>query len=123
MPKLLWLPSVLLLAGCASVGTKVSEQQAQSFVVGKSTYSEVVATLGPPTSTVTNSTTQNRAVVYSYGAAQSKPQNFIPIIGPLIGGHNTQSAAAIFIFDKDGTLLRTTTSNGQGTTGINLAAE
>jgi hypothetical protein len=38
-----------VLAACAASGVQVTEQQAQSFQVGRSTYSEVIAALGEPT--------------------------------------------------------------------------
>jgi hypothetical protein len=75
MRNFLGLATAFLLAGCASVGTKVSEQQAQSFQVGKSTYSDVVATLGNPTSTTTNSS-GTKVAIYSYGGCASAPAEF-----------------------------------------------
>ena len=74
--------TALSLAGCAASGVQVTEEQAQSFQPGKATYADVVAALGPPTVTTTQSN-GNRIAVYSYAAVQSRPQNFIPYIGPL----------------------------------------
>ena len=47
-----------LLTGCAAAGVQVTDQQAQSFQVGRATYADVVAQLGQPTtvSTSTNGT-------------------------------------------------------------------
>jgi hypothetical protein len=58
-----------LLAGCAASGVKVSEQQAQSFKVGTSTYNDVVAALGPPTSTTVNSD-GIRMAAYNYTSSR-----------------------------------------------------
>src|SRR5262249_5770169 len=92
-----------------------------SFKAGKSTYGDVVAALGPPTSTTTSSNGK-RSAVYSYAAVQARPQNFIPYIGPFISGYDTKSSAVTFEFDARGVL--TSTSSTQGTAGIgaNLAA-
>jgi hypothetical protein len=110
-----------LLASCAASGVKVSEQQAESFKVGSSTYNDVVAALGPPTtSTVTADGT--RMAVYSYAAVRSQAQNFIPYIGPLVAGYDTQSSAVTFTFNQAGVLTGTSsTQTGMGT-GANLAA-
>lgn len=111
----------LMLAGCAASGVQVSEEQAQSFQIGRATYADVVATLGPPTIVSTQSN-GNRIAIYSYAAVQSRPQNFIPYIGPLVSGYDTKSSAVSFTFDGRGVLANmTSTQTGIGT-GANLAA-
>ena len=60
----------VVLGGCAASGVQVTEQQAQSFQVGRSTYSDVVAALGEPTE-VSSSSNGNRVAVYSYSAVAS----------------------------------------------------
>ena len=110
-----------VLAGCAASGVQVTEQQAQGFQVGKSTYAEVVAGLGEPT-TVNSSSKGERVAVYSYSAVSSRPQNFIPYIGPLVSGYDTKSSAVTFIFDSKGILRETTSSQNSMGGGANLAA-
>jgi predicted PurR-regulated permease PerM len=115
------LLSCHLLAGCAASGVQVSEQQAQSFQVGRSTYADVVATLGEPTTSTVSSNGQ-RMAIYSYAAVQARPQNFIPYIGSLVAGYDTTSSAVVFMFDQRGVLASTSsTKSGMGT-GANLAA-
>lgn len=111
----------VLLTGCAASGVQVTEQQAQEFKVGKSTYSDVVAALGAPTAT-TLSSGGTRTAVYSYAAVQSRPQNFIPYIGPLMAGYDTKSSAVSFTFDARGVLTGTTSMQGGTGMGTNLAA-
>jgi hypothetical protein len=72
-----------VLGGFAASGVQVTEQQAQSFRVGKTTYPEIVTALGEPT-TVNSSSSGNRVAVYSYSSIASRPQNFIPYVGPLV---------------------------------------
>lgn len=110
-----------LLIGCASSGVKVSEQQAKSFKVGSSTYSDVVAALGEPT---TNTVTSNgiRTISYNYTSIRSQPQNFIPYLGPLVAGYDNQSSSVTFNFDQRGVLAGTTSSQTGMGTGANLAA-
>jgi hypothetical protein len=110
-----------LLAGCAASGVKVSEQQAQSFKVGTSTYNDVVAALGPPTSTTVNSD-GIRMAAYNYTSIRSQPQNFIPYLGPLVAGYDNQSSSVTFTFAQNGVLTGTTSSQSGTATGANLAA-
>jgi len=111
----------LSLAGCAASGVKVSDEQAQNFQVGRSTYADVVGTLGPPTTT-SSSTNGMRVAIYSYAAVQSRPQNFIPYIGPLVAGYDRSSSAVTFTFDARGILTNTTSTQNNLGTGANLAA-
>lgn len=110
-----------VLAGCAASGVKVSEQQAQSFQVGKSTYADVVSQLGDPTTSTVDSK-GTRIAVYNYSAIQSRPQNFIPYIGPLVSGYDTKSSAVSFTFDKRNVLTDTSSSQTNVGMGANLAA-
>lgn len=110
-----------LLIGCASSGTKVSEQQAESFKVGSSTYSDVVAVLGEPTST-TIASNGTRTAQYNYTSIRSQPQNFIPYLGPLVAGYDNQSSSVTFNFDQRGILASTTSTQSGAGVGANLAA-
>lgn len=110
-----------LLAACAAAGVKVSEQQAQAFRVGSSTYSDVVAGLGPPTSTSLSSN-GTRTAIYSYASVRSQPQNFIPYVGGLVAGYDRQTSAVVFTFDQNGVLTNTTSTQTGIGAGANLAA-
>ena len=52
MRKLIAISTALLLAACASAGTKVTQAQADSFVKGQTTKAQVIAQLGLPQSDV-----------------------------------------------------------------------
>lgn len=112
---------VALLNACAASGVQVTEKQAETFKVGKSTYAEVVAGLGEPT-TVNTSSKGERTAVYSYSAVSSRPQNFIPYIGPWVSGYDTKSSAVTFVFDSKGILKETASSQSNMGAGANLAA-
>ena len=111
----------LLSAGCTATGVQVTEQQAQAFQVGRSTYAEVVASLGEPTS-MTSSSKGDRVAVYAYSAVSERPQNFIPYIGPLVAGYDTKSSAVTFVFDQRGVLKETYSAQNRVGSGDNLAA-
>jgi hypothetical protein len=110
-----------LLVGCAASGVKVSEQQADSFKVGTSTYDDVVASLGPPTSTTKNPD-GTRIAAYSYASVRSQPQNFIPIINRLAAGYDKETSSVTFAFDQRGVLTGTTSTQSGAAAGANLAA-
>jgi hypothetical protein len=113
--------AVVFLTACAASGVQVTEQQAQSFQVGKSTYPEVVSALGQPTS-VTSSSNGNRVAIYSYAAVAARPQNFIPYIGPWVAGYDTKSSAVTFVFDPRGILRETSSTQNNLGSGANIAA-
>lgn len=110
-----------LLAGCASAGVKVSEQQAEAFKVGTSTYADVVTALGPPTTTTLDAKGM-RTAAYTYSSIRAQPQNFIPYVGRLVEGYDHQSSVVTFAFDQSGILTGTTSSQSGIAAGANLAA-
>ena len=110
-----------VFTGCAASGVQVTEQQAQAFQVGRSTYADVVAGLGVPTS-VTSSSRGERVAVYAYAAIASRPQNFIPYIGELVGGYDRKSSAVTFVFDQRDILTETRSIQNNAGSGANLAA-
>ena len=63
--------------------------------------------------------------MYNYSAVRSQAQNFIPYIGSLVAGYDTQSTSVTFTFDPRGVLASTTSSEtgiGTGQTSPPAAA-
>jgi len=60
--------------------------------------------------------------IYSYAAVSSRPQNFIPYIGPLVSGYDTKSSTVTFTFDARDNLVNMTSTQGTLGTGAYLAA-
>jgi hypothetical protein len=121
MKAVIGLLAWLALAACASSGVQVSEDQARSFKIGAATYAEVVAALGPPSSSTVSSNGQ-RTAIYSYAQTQIRPQTFIPYVGGLVAGSDTKTSAAVFVFDSRGILQNMSSSQGQIGSGANLTA-
>ena len=96
-------------------------KQAESFKVGTSTYNDVVATLGAPTSTTLNPD-GTRVAAYSYSSVRSQPQNFIPIVNRFAAGYDKETSAVTFTFDRVGVLTGTTSTQSGAAAGVNLAA-
>lgn len=100
--KKLSLLAVLLLAGCATAGTKVDPGRVAQFEHGTTTMTQVVASLGPP-QVLTNLPDGTVIAVYSYAAVRMSPAAFIPIVGLAANHTDMQSQTYSFIF-KDGVL-------------------
>ena len=103
MRKAIAVLAVIILAGCASSGVHVSESQVSDFSKGVTTYDEVVAVLGSPT-TRTRDASGNVTAEYVYTEYQTRPETFIPYAGMLVGGTDTRMSNANFVFSPDGIL-------------------
>ncbi len=98
-----WLLAIVTLAGCVSSGRPVDQAKVAAFERGKTTSAEVQAALGPPNgSSVLGD--GSSVLVYAYTHAQARPESFIPIIGPLVGGADATSQTVSFTFGPDGVL-------------------
>lgn len=104
--KKLTIIFLLSVSACASSGTKVEQSSFSAFQKGKSTCAEIEAQLGRPSQ---RELRDNGDVViyYSYVAAQSHPENFIPIIGAFVRGYDTESTIAGFKCNSSGVLIKT----------------
>ncbi|MEX3901288.1 hypothetical protein [Paraburkholderia sp. BR10954] len=106
------LLSGALLAGCMSAGVEVRPEQMAAFRRGATTLGDVTAKLGPA-SVQTALDDGTTLLVYTFVTSRPHPENYIPFIGALVGGADTRSSAAVFLFDGHGVLksANTTTSN------------
>jgi len=87
-----------------STGTKVDTAQIQQFQKGATTYDQVVAALGDPTS-VSTASDGKKAAVYSYAQSKIRPESFIPYVGLVAGGADVKSTAVVFRFDANERLV------------------
>jgi len=119
MRNLIFSLCALALAGCVASGVKVDEKQLSGFQKGKTTYSDVIAQLGTPTSSTLRSDGV-RTVAYSYVQAQARPESFIPIVGAFAGGADSRASFVVLVFDADGVLTSFTSSTAQYGMGTGL---
>jgi len=121
MRLLAFLLGVMLLTGCVSSGVRVDEANLTSFEKGKTSYSEVIGRLGQPT---TNALMPDgrRMLIYSWMQARARPQGFIPLVGPFIGGADSRATSVIIWIGMDGRLESYSASQSQFGTGRNLEA-
>lgn len=111
--------AAVLLSGCVSSGTKVTQTDISQFKKGVTTEAEVVAKLGKPTGTsITSSGT--KIDVYSYVHAAANAASYIPIVGLAAGGATGESTVVMFTFDANGVLKEytATQSNSDVKTGL-----
>lgn len=101
--QMLAIGSALLLAGCVSAGTQVSERQAGQFQKGVTTEQQVVAKLGQPTTTTLNAD-GTRVDTYTFTRATPNAVDFVPIVGLFAGGAHGRTTNVSFNFNKGGVL-------------------
>jgi outer membrane protein assembly factor BamE (lipoprotein component of BamABCDE complex) len=108
--------STLVLSACGGSrgGTKVSAEQLSQFHDGQTTYKEVVSALGPPDQTTTTSD-GNKTISYTFVGVKIQPQTFVPFVGPMIGGTNSETSTAILVFDRNDVLVRSSASHSATT--------
>jgi hypothetical protein len=121
MKWLVLLAGLMVLAGCVSAGVKVDEANLASFEKGKTTYPEVLARLGQPT-TSSLMPDGRRMLIYSWVQARARAENFIPLIGPFVGGADSRSSSVVIWIDADGKLASYSISQSQYGVGRGLDA-
>ena len=99
------------------MGAQVGEQQLTSFRKVQTTYAEVLNRIGSPTSQTLTSE-GGRTASWTYVEAKARPESFIPIVGPLVGGSDTKLSVVMLRFDSNGVLQEfsaTSSAMGAGT--------
>jgi hypothetical protein len=116
MKRIVRIVLCITLAACISAGVDVKPEQLSKFKQDVTTLEEVVTELGSPTAQ-TALRDGSTVLIYSFVTSRPRPESFIPFIGPLFGGADTQSSTVVFEFDENGILTserRTTSSGAQG---------
>jgi outer membrane protein assembly factor BamE (lipoprotein component of BamABCDE complex) len=92
---------ILSAAGCvvSSTGTPVNQDTFDSLQPGKTTYAEVISSLGQPSSTTT-ATDGTRSATYAYSEQYKSPTALIPVVGPYVGSSVSVDRTLILDFDK-----------------------
>src|SRR5215471_21716314 len=112
----------LALTSCAAIGTKVAPDQLTQFEKGQTTYPEVVAALGKPTS-MTLAADGSRQVIYAYTQNQMKWENFVPIVALFSQGATAETTTVTLDFDPTGVLVSYTASAGQTQMGTGFSSK
>lgn len=101
MKKELLLLSVLLVAGCATVGNKVDTSKVSQIKEGVTTEQEVIQILGTPYMK-TLSSDGKTIMLYQYTKVKNRASNFIPVVNLFTGGMDMQQQMLTVLIGKDG---------------------
>ena len=105
---------------CVSSGTKVTQTQLSDFHVGATTEGQVLAELGPPTTTSTF-TDGSKMDIYAHTAAHANAASYVPVVGLFAGGAKGSTQSVTLNFDSQGILRSTSSSNTQVNVNTGLA--
>lgn len=106
--------SVFILGGCTMVdtGTKVDTSSINQIVRGETTEQEVLEMFGPPNQTGQTADGDKSLtwmnITYTLDAA-----NFIPLIGPLVGGGESTNTMLTVSLDANGIVQDFSYTSGQ----------
>ena|SRR2546425_4023111 len=114
------LASLLVVTGCVSAGRKIDQESVDRIKQGETTKAQVLEWLGSPDRIVRDGR-GNETFTYYYYRSTAKPQTFIPIIGPLVGGANVQSQFLSVSFGPKGVVSRLMSSQHSTETDQNLS--
>lgn len=103
MHKILTLLLLLSMSRCASSGRPIDPAKVASFEPGKTTYSEVVAALGPPT-TIRMMVGGATIIAYGHSTMQMNPATFIPVVGLFAASADMHTESVSFMFDREGVM-------------------
>ncbi len=111
MKRLFIILTMILVAGCASSGTKVTDQQAQKYVNGVTTKDQIISDLGKPDS-MTKLADGTSSISYMHVSASANAVNFVPVVGLLAGGAKSTTDTVTFNFDTQLKLVSYTSTTG-----------
>ncbi len=110
----------MLLTACASTGVKVDQSKLSILAKGKTTYEEAIQAFGKPTNIIMLDD-GTKIVSYNFMSYQARPETFIPVIGAMAGGVDTETSFLNMTFDQNNVLQKFSSSQGGMGTGRNLA--
>ena len=118
------ITAVILLAGficgCVSVGHKLDEAKVEQIKKGATTRNQVIQLIGQPDQ-VTRDGDGKVTFQYVYVHASAKASSFIPLVGPLVGGVNTQNQSLSVSFDTNSVVTDILSTSGAGEVNTGIA--
>lgn len=103
--------TVLLFAGCASVGHEMDMSQTQQIKKGVTTRADVEKMFGSPTS-VTGRADGSVIATWFYSKASNTARNFIPVVNLVSTKFDTKNQMLYVTFDQAGHVTDYTFSEG-----------
>ena len=102
----------IVIAGCSSVGTPISQDKVNQIRVGITTEADSSAVRHA----IDEDPRSSGAIVLTwvYSSANTKPETFVPLAGPFIGGYQHPCPTANILVDRKGRVERWTMNNAPG---------
>ena len=119
MRRVFVLAATVWLTTCAATGVRVDADKVSALKIGQTSFADAVAALGPPTSQM-HLGNGTMIVSYSYVQVSARPESFIPIIGPFVGGADSRASSVTLRFAPDGRLADVISSESQYGTGTGV---
>jgi outer membrane protein assembly factor BamE (lipoprotein component of BamABCDE complex) len=96
---------VLLLAGCATVGTKIDQSKVDQIKDGVTTRAQLDEWFGQPNQQSLGDGNQT-ILTYSYVHSQASGASYVPVVNLFAGGTNTNQQVLMIAVDKNGIVVR-----------------
>ena len=110
MRYLLALICVVAIFGCSSVGTPIPKDKIAQIRIGVSTEPDLILLFGTP-STKTLDPSGSILLTWVYSSATTKPETFVPLAGPFIGGYSTELQQLTVLINRKGRVEKWTMNN------------
>lgn len=106
MKRILTLIFLAALAtGCATTGHQFDDSKVSRIQDGQTTQQQIEHWFGKPDGVTTNSQGQT-GYTYSYAEANTSAASFIPVVGSVVGGTNSQAKTLSVWFNKAGVVTQ-----------------
>jgi len=104
-----------------SMGRRIDMTAVSKIQKGETTRAQVLELLGAPDGSSRDGDGQ---VTYSYGYHRiaSRPENYIPLVGGLVGGYDSQHQGVFVTFDRNDIVSNVVASSGGMEAGMNASA-
>ena len=110
--KIVWIVLVAIaITSCSStIGTPIAQEKVSRIRVGATTEPDLLLWFGNP-STKTLDPSGAMVLTWVYSSASTKPETFVPLAGPFIGGYSTRLQQLTVLIDKKGRVAKWTMNN------------
>ena len=103
----------IAIAGCSSVGTPIAQEKVNQIKLGLTTEPDLLLLFGNP-SRKTIDPSGTIVLTWVYSNASTKPETFVPLAGPFIGGYSTRLQQLTVLIDRKGRVAKWTMNNSPG---------
>jgi len=109
MKRLLIACCALLVAGCATHGTKVEQDQLSKIEEGVTTKAQIVEMVGAPDH-IALVGEGKEVLIYEHIRSKNTVQNFIPVVSLVQSKYEQEITQTNFLIGKDGVLEKISTN-------------